>query len=91
MNAIRKTSKLHFGVYHSLFEWFNPLYMEDAKNNYTTQNFVVVRHSDEIIFFMSSINYQFHNHMYKIINALHLNKKKKIFWCDICNVCIIFF
>ena len=41
-NAIRKRTNIHFGIYHSLFEWFNPLYLEDEKNNYTTQHFVAV-------------------------------------------------
>ncbi|KAK7101787.1 alpha-L-fucosidase-like [Littorina saxatilis] len=39
-DAIRSKTKLHFGLYHSLFEWFNPLFLEDKANNFTTQNFV---------------------------------------------------
>lgn len=39
-SAIRQNTKLKFGVYHSLFEWFNPLYIEDKANNFTTQKFV---------------------------------------------------
>jgi len=38
--AIRSNTALHFGLYHSLFEWFNPMYLEDKKNNFTTQKFV---------------------------------------------------
>ncbi|XP_075229429.1 alpha-L-fucosidase isoform X2 [Lycorma delicatula] len=37
--AVREAG-LHFGLYHSLFEWFNPLYLEDKNNNFTTQLFV---------------------------------------------------
>lgn len=37
--AIRKNG-LKFGVYHSLYEWFNPIYNEDKKNNFTTSYYV---------------------------------------------------
>ena len=40
--AIRKKPDLKFGVYHSLYEWFNPLYLEDKKNKFTTQTFIEV-------------------------------------------------
>lgn len=36
-------SKIKFGVYHSLFEWFNPLYRQDKKNNWTTNYFVEMK------------------------------------------------
>ncbi|GIX73539.1 alpha-L-fucosidase [Caerostris darwini] len=38
--AIRNKTELHFGVYHSMFEWFHPLYLLDKKNGYKTQYFV---------------------------------------------------
>ncbi|XP_053123094.1 tissue alpha-L-fucosidase [Hemicordylus capensis] len=31
---------IHYGLYHSLFEWFNPLYLLDKKNGFKSQNFV---------------------------------------------------
>jgi alpha-L-fucosidase len=31
---------LKFGVYHSLYEWYNPLYHSDKANNFTTQHFL---------------------------------------------------
>lgn len=37
-NAVRAEG-LIFGVYHSLFEWFNPLYLADKANNFQTQTF----------------------------------------------------
>jgi alpha-L-fucosidase len=38
-NSIRAKTDLKFGLYHSLLEWFNPLYLQDKENNYTTQTF----------------------------------------------------
>lgn len=37
--AVREQN-LTFGLYHSLYEWFHPLYLADKANNFTTQNFV---------------------------------------------------
>lgn len=38
--AIRSKTDIHFGLYHSLFEWFNPLYLQDKANSFKTQDFV---------------------------------------------------
>ena len=40
--SIRNRTTIRFGLYHSLFEWFNTLHLQDAANNYTTQDFVRV-------------------------------------------------
>jgi len=40
--AVRSRSDLHFGLYHSLFEWFHPLYKEDKANKFQTNKFVQV-------------------------------------------------
>eukprot|EP00392_Amoebophrya_sp_AT5.2_P017193 g17521.t1 len=37
-NATR-AKKLKFGVYHSMFEWFNADYRQDQRNNWSTQKF----------------------------------------------------
>lgn len=41
-NAIRSGTDIRFGVYHSLFEWFNPYYLRDKANGYKTQSFIEV-------------------------------------------------
>lgn len=38
--AIREKTSIKFGLYHSLFEWFNPLYLADKQSNFTEQDFV---------------------------------------------------
>ncbi|GAB0097893.1 Alpha-L-fucosidase [Sergentomyia squamirostris] len=38
--AIRKQTKLRFGVYHSLYEWFNPLYESDKASGFKKSEFV---------------------------------------------------
>ncbi|XP_005102742.1 alpha-L-fucosidase [Aplysia californica] len=48
MNATRSNTDLKFGLYHSLFEWFNPLYLQDKKANFTTQNFVKFKTMPEL-------------------------------------------
>ncbi|KAA3671452.1 alpha-L-fucosidase, partial [Paragonimus westermani] len=35
--SIRNRTSLRFGLYHSLFEWFNPLYLRDKSTNFTTK------------------------------------------------------
>jgi alpha-L-fucosidase len=37
--AIRRRTDIHFGLYHSLFEWFNPLYIADKSVGFTTRKF----------------------------------------------------
>lgn len=37
--SIRNRSDLIFGLYHSMYEWFHPLYKQDKKNLFLTQNF----------------------------------------------------
>lgn len=37
--AVRKVG-IRFGLYHSLYEWYNPLYLRDKKNNFRTDDFV---------------------------------------------------
>ncbi|KAK4312821.1 hypothetical protein Pmani_005917 [Petrolisthes manimaculis] len=47
--AIRsKATDIHFGLYHSLFEWFNPLYLMDKKNNFSTNYFVQTKTMPEL-------------------------------------------
>ncbi|XP_076305618.1 LOW QUALITY PROTEIN: alpha-L-fucosidase-like [Tachypleus tridentatus] len=48
-NAIRKKTNLHFGVYHSLYEWFNPLYIYDKSNKWKTQHFVETKTMPELL------------------------------------------
>ncbi|XP_051892538.1 tissue alpha-L-fucosidase-like [Pristis pectinata] len=45
--AVRKRN-LHYGVYHSLFEWFNPLYLYDKQNKFKTQKFVMEKTLPEL-------------------------------------------
>lgn len=40
--AIKNKTTLKFGLYHSLFEWFNPLYLADKANDFKTNEFVTV-------------------------------------------------
>jgi alpha-L-fucosidase len=37
--ALRSRTNITFGLYHSMFEWFHPLYLEDKQNGFQTQLF----------------------------------------------------
>jgi alpha-L-fucosidase len=38
--AIRTNTSVKFGLYYSLFEWFNPLYLSDKRSGFADQDFV---------------------------------------------------
>ncbi|XP_044527270.1 tissue alpha-L-fucosidase-like [Gracilinanus agilis] len=40
---------IHYGLYHSLLEWFHPFYLLDKQNNFITQNFVAAKVLPELI------------------------------------------
>lgn len=40
---------LHFGLYHSLYEWFNPLFLADQASGFKTQNFVAEKALPELM------------------------------------------
>ncbi|NWI35773.1 FUCO2 fucosidase, partial [Picathartes gymnocephalus] len=46
--SVRNRTDLHFGLYHSLFEWFNPLFLEDATNAFKTRKFPISKSLPEL-------------------------------------------
>lgn len=46
--SIRNQTSLRFGLYHSLFEWFNPLFLDDAASKFKKQQFPNVKTLPEL-------------------------------------------
>lgn len=38
--ACRADDRIRFGVYHSLLEWYNPMYVSDRDNEFVQSEFV---------------------------------------------------
>ncbi|KAG4065024.1 hypothetical protein HA402_004147 [Bradysia odoriphaga] len=38
--AVRADNRLRFGLYHSLFEWYNPMYVSDRSSDFSQNEFV---------------------------------------------------
>lgn len=53
--AVKKAG-LKFGLYHSLFEWFNPMYLADKSTNFTNQTFVTNKIIPEMKEFVTKYN-----------------------------------
>jgi alpha-L-fucosidase len=50
-NSIRKNSKMRFGLYHSLYEWFNPLFDSDRASVYKKNDFVrVIKNINRLLY-----------------------------------------
>lgn len=47
--AVRNSSDIKFGVYHSWFEWYNPLYLADSKAGFNTSRFVKSKALPELV------------------------------------------
>ncbi|XP_076109079.1 alpha-L-fucosidase-like [Mytilus galloprovincialis] len=46
--AIRAKTQMKFGLYHSLFEWFNPVYLDDKYSKFKKRNFVKTKTMPEL-------------------------------------------
>lgn len=47
--AVRKKGGIRFGLYHSLYEWFNPLYLADKEAGFKTNDFVARKTMPELV------------------------------------------
>jgi len=47
--AVRNKTGIHFGVYHSMFEWYNPTWQSDVHNKFHTNDFVRTKTMPELV------------------------------------------
>ncbi|CAG5136669.1 unnamed protein product [Candidula unifasciata] len=47
-DAVRAKTNLKFGLYHSMFEWYHPLFLQDQANGFKTQDFVQAKTMPEL-------------------------------------------
>ncbi|KAH7966429.1 hypothetical protein HPB49_016163 [Dermacentor silvarum] len=47
--AVRKKGGVRFGLYHSLYEWFNPLYLADKEAGFERNDFVARKTMPELV------------------------------------------
>ena len=47
--AFKLDGRVRFGLYHSMFEWFNPMYDYDEANNFTSRDYVVAKMMPELM------------------------------------------
>ena len=48
--AVRANGAMKLGIYHSLYEWFNQLYLMDKTNNFTTRFFSMVYYPKHVVY-----------------------------------------
>ena len=48
--AVRANGTMKLGIYHSLYEWFNQLYLMDKANNFTTRFFSMVYYPKHYVY-----------------------------------------
>lgn len=41
--SVRQNTTMRFGLYHSLFEWFNPIYLSDQESSFKEKLFVYTK------------------------------------------------
>ena len=46
--SFKADGRVRFGLYHSMFEWFHPLYLQDAASNFNVDDFVKTKMTPEL-------------------------------------------
>jgi alpha-L-fucosidase len=57
--AVKEQDDLKFGLYYSLFEWFNPLYLRDKANGFQTREFAVNKMTPELKYLVRISTFHF--------------------------------